>query len=61
MSFTIFPAIDLRGGRVVRLKQGDPAHMTAFSDKPANAARHWLDAGAGWLHVVNSRWRVWRE
>jgi phosphoribosylformimino-5-aminoimidazole carboxamide ribotide isomerase len=53
MSFTIYPAIDLRGGRVVRLKEGDPARMTAYSDDPAQTARRWLDAGARWLHVVN--------
>lgn len=53
MSFTIYPAIDLHGGRVVRLKEGDPARMTAYSDDPAETARRWLDAGARWLHVVN--------
>ncbi len=53
MSFTVYPAIDLRGGKVVRLKEGDPARMTAYSDDPAETARRWLDAGASWLHVVN--------
>ena len=53
MSFTIYPAIDLRGGKVVRLKEGDPARMTAYSDDPAETARHWLAMGAEWLHVVN--------
>lgn len=53
MSFTIYPAIDLRGGKVVRLKEGDPARMTAYSDEPAEMARHWLRTGARWLHVVN--------
>lgn len=53
MSFTVYPAIDLRGGRVVRLKEGDPARLTAYSDDPAETARRWLQAGAGWLHVVN--------
>ncbi len=53
MSFTIYPAIDLRGGKVVRLKEGDPARLTAYSDDPAETARRWLDAGANWLHVVN--------
>jgi len=53
MSFTIYPAIDLRGGKVVRLKEGDPARMTSYSDDPAETARRWLDAGAQWLHVVN--------
>ncbi len=53
MSFTIYPAIDLRGGKVVRLKEGDPARMTSYSDDPAETARRWLDVGATWLHVVN--------
>ena len=53
MNFTIYPAIDLRGGKVVRLKEGDPARMTAYSDDPAEMARRWLGAGASWLHVVN--------
>ena len=49
----IYPAIDLRGGKVVRLKEGDPARMTAYSDDPAETARKWLGMGATWLHVVN--------
>mgnify|MGYP005842654611 FL=1 len=49
----IYPAIDLRGGRVVRLKQGDPARLTTYSDDPVETARRWLEAGAAWLHVVN--------
>ena len=53
MSFTIYPAIDLRGGKVVRLKEGDPARMTSYSDNAQQVARRWLDMGAEWLHVVN--------
>ena len=53
MSFTIYPAIDLRGGKVVRLKEGDPARMTAYSDDPAETAKRWFSLGARWLHVVN--------
>ncbi len=53
MTFDIFPAIDLRGGRVVRLQLGDPDRQTVFSDDPLDAGRRWRDAGAGWLHVVN--------
>ena len=53
MSFTIYPAIDLRDGKVVRLKEGDPARITMYSDNPSEMARHWLNSGAGWLHVVN--------
>ncbi len=53
MSFVVYPAIDLRAGKVVRLKEGDPARMTAYSEDPAQTARRWLSAGANWLHVVN--------
>ena len=53
MRFTIYPAIDLRGGNVVRLKEGDPARLTAYSQDPAKMATRWLEAGANWLHVVN--------
>lgn len=53
MNFTIYPAIDLRGGKVVRLKEGDPARLTEYSEEPAETALRWLDAGAAWLHVVN--------
>ena len=51
--FTIYPAIDLRQGAVVRLKQGDPDRETRFSDDPAATARDWFEAGATWLHIVN--------
>lgn len=51
--FDIYPAIDLRRGRVVRLQLGDPARETVFGDDPTAAARRWRDAGARWLHVVN--------
>jgi phosphoribosylformimino-5-aminoimidazole carboxamide ribotide isomerase len=42
MTFTVYPAIDLRGGRVVRLKEGDPERLTAYSDDSAETARRWL-------------------
>lgn len=53
MTFTVYPAIDLRGGKVVRLKEGDPARLTVYEDDPAETARRWLEVGARWLHVVN--------
>jgi phosphoribosylformimino-5-aminoimidazole carboxamide ribotide isomerase len=53
MIFTIYPAIDLRNGRVVRLQYGDPNKQTIFGDNPAAMGRKWVDAGAEWLHVVN--------
>jgi phosphoribosylformimino-5-aminoimidazole carboxamide ribotide isomerase len=53
MAFEIFPAIDLRGGRCVRLLQGDYARETIFSDDPVAVARRWAEAGARWLHIVD--------
>lgn len=49
----IYPAIDLRKGRCVRLRQGDPNAETVFGEDPAHMARHWAAQGAEWLHVVN--------
>ena len=51
--FTIYPAIDLRRGQVVRLEYGDPNRQTTFSDDPYATAERWKAAGATWLHVVN--------
>jgi phosphoribosylformimino-5-aminoimidazole carboxamide ribotide isomerase len=51
--FTIYPAIDLRGGKVVRLAQGDPKRQTVYGDDPYETALRWQSEGAGWLHVVN--------
>jgi phosphoribosylformimino-5-aminoimidazole carboxamide ribotide isomerase len=50
---TIFVAIDLRGGRVVRLLRGDPAAATVYSEDPIATARSWQEQGATWLHVVD--------
>jgi len=49
----VLPAIDLRGGRCVRLTQGDYDRETVFDDDPAGVARRWVDAGARRLHVVD--------
>ena len=49
----IYPAIDIRGGKVVRLREGDPSQQTTFGDDPVRVAQRWLDAGAEWIHVVN--------
>ena len=49
----IYPAIDLRKGRCVRLRQGRTAAETVFADDPRDAARRWAAEGAQWLHVVN--------
>jgi len=52
-SFTIFPAIDLRQGKVVRLAQGDPDRQTTYGDDPLFWAERWKSEGAEWLHVIN--------
>jgi phosphoribosylformimino-5-aminoimidazole carboxamide ribotide isomerase len=49
----ILPAIDLRGGRCVRLRQGDYNQETIFSDDPAAQAKQWVDGGAKRLHLVD--------
>ena len=49
----IFPAIDLYGGRAVRLYKGDYAQMTVYSDHPLEVARDFARAGATWLHTVD--------
>lgn len=49
----VIPAIDLAGGKCVRLRQGDMNQQTVYSDNPADMARHWQDQGAEILHVVD--------
>jgi phosphoribosylformimino-5-aminoimidazole carboxamide ribotide isomerase len=49
----VYPAIDLRGGQCVRLRQGDYARETVFAADPAAVARRWVDQGATWLHLVD--------
>lgn len=49
----LIPAIDLKNGQCVRLKQGLMEQVTVFSESPAEQARHWLDAGARRLHLVD--------
>lgn len=53
MSFTLYPAIDVRDGRVVRLRQGDYAQETRYADEPLAVARGYALEGAGWLHLVD--------
>lgn len=53
MGLTVIPAIDLRGGRCVRLVQGDYDRETVFSDDPVDVARRWQASGARILHVVD--------
>lgn len=49
----VIPAIDIRGGKAVRLFQGDYDRETVFNDSPIDAAQRWLDMGATRLHVVD--------
>ena len=49
----VIPAIDIRGGKAVRLFQGDYGRETVYDDSPVDAARRWLDIGATRLHVVD--------
>lgn len=49
----IYPAIDLKGGRVVRLSQGDAARETVYAEDPRAQARAFIEQGASWLHVVD--------
>lgn len=49
----IIPAIDLKGGKCVRLLQGDPSRETVFSEDPVKVALHWQEQGAQLLHVVD--------
>ncbi|MGD1020636.1 MAG: 1-(5-phosphoribosyl)-5-[(5-phosphoribosylamino)methylideneamino]imidazole-4-carboxamide isomerase [Verrucomicrobiia bacterium] len=51
--FLIFPAIDLKGGKVVRLQQGRAEAATVYSDDPGAVAKRWEDDGARYLHVVD--------
>ncbi len=53
MTLEIYPAIDLRGGRCVRLRQGDYGRETVFGNDPAEMASHWVKNGAHRLHLVD--------
>lgn len=53
MSFTVYPAIDVRDGRVVRLRQGDYADETRYGEDPLALAQRHARAGATWLHLVD--------
>lgn len=50
---TLYPAIDLKGGQCVRLKQGEMDQATIYSDDPGAQAQAWNDQGCQWLHVVD--------
>ena len=49
----IFPAVDIKGGQCVRLKKGRADQETVFASDPVQAALHWQNQGAEWLHLVD--------
>lgn len=51
--FTVYPAIDVRDGRVVRLRQGNYAQETRYADDPLEVAERYASDGARWLHLVD--------
>lgn len=53
MSFTVYPALDIREGRVVRLRQGDYAQETHYGDDPLPRAQAFEARGASWMHLVD--------
>src|SRR6266699_1627682 len=53
MPLEIIPSVDLRGGRVVRLKQGDYGQQINYDIDPVDVAKSYQDAGATWFHIVD--------
>ena len=53
MGFVVIPAVDMRGGKAVRLSEGDFARETRYFDDPVEAARRWVQMGARRLHLVD--------
>lgn len=53
MSFTVYPALDIRNGSVVRLRQGDYAQQTTYGDDPLPRAQAFAATGAQWMHLVD--------
>jgi phosphoribosylformimino-5-aminoimidazole carboxamide ribotide isomerase len=53
MAFSLYPAIDLKGGQVVRLKRGEMDQATIYADDPAAQARSFIEAGFTWVHMVD--------
>ncbi|NTZ20508.1 1-(5-phosphoribosyl)-5-[(5-phosphoribosylamino)methylideneamino]imidazole-4-carboxamide isomerase [Paenibacillus sp. JMULE4] len=52
-SFVIYPAIDIRGGKCVRLIQGDYNQETVYNENPLEVAKAWESQGAKWIHLVD--------
>jgi phosphoribosylformimino-5-aminoimidazole carboxamide ribotide isomerase len=53
MGFSLYPAIDLKGAQVVRLKRGEMDQATIYADDPAAQARSFIEAGFAWVHMVD--------
>lgn len=53
MAFVLYPAIDIRGGKAVRLVQGDYNQETVYNENPVDAAKEWEEKGARWIHLVD--------
>jgi len=53
MSFTVIPAVDILGGKCVRLEKGDYTRVTVYYEDPMEAALRWQDEGYKWLHIVD--------
>jgi phosphoribosylformimino-5-aminoimidazole carboxamide ribotide isomerase len=51
--FIVYPAVDLRFGKVVRLRQGKGDQQTEYGDNPIPIVQDWIEQGAEWLHVIN--------
>ena len=49
----LFPAIDIKDGKVVRLRQGEFSRVTEYSTDPLMVAKRWVSEGAQWLHVID--------
>lgn len=53
MTFTLYPAIDMRSGKCVRLLQGDYEKETIYGDSPFDMAKNFVEHGAKWIHMVD--------
>lgn len=53
MTFDIIPAVDVRGGRIARMRGGDPATLAVSEGDPFDLARRFVESGARWVHVVD--------
>ena len=51
--FQVIPCVDIQKGKAVRLLEGDPNKETVYFESPLEAAKHWADLGAKWLHLVD--------